>query len=236
MHILTLSTIDNSINMNKILCFDTSSNSCSVAIAEGQNILSFEQELRPSMQAERLMVMIESVLKSARMQYQDIDYLAVTIGPGSFTGIRIGLAVAKGILHASSMLGVAIDNFEAANYRLAMQVREYDTAFIILNAYRRQVYVQELVQDGAKSQPGLVDNSDIADLLKERKGCIVCTGSGLPEIYTEIKNLDNLIILPRFPTIKAVHIARLADDKINKGIFDPIEPLYIRPPDAVIPN
>lgn len=236
MHILTLSTIDNSINMNKILCFDTSSNSCSVAIAEGQNILSFEQELRPSMQAERLMVMIESVLKSARMQYQDIDYLAVTIGPGSFTGIRIGLAVAKGILHASNMQGVAIDNFEAANYRLAMQVKEYDTAFIILNAYRHQVYVQELVQDGTKSQPKLMDNSGIADLLKERKGRIVCTGSGLPEIYTEIKNLDNLIILPRFPTIKAVHIARFADNKINKGIFDPIEPLYIRPPDAVIPN
>ena len=170
------------------------------------------------------------------MQYQDIDYLAVTIGPGSFTGIRIGLAVAKGILHASSMQGVAIDNFEAANYRLAMQVREYDTAFIILNAYRHQVYVQELVQDGTKSQPKLMDNSGIADLLKERKGRIVCTGSGLPEIYTEIKNLNNLIILPRFPTIKAIHIARFADNKINKGIFDPIEPLYIRPPDAVIPN
>lgn len=222
--------------MNKILCFDVSNNSCSVAISEGQNILSFEQELRPSMQAERLMVMIENVLKNAHMQYQDFDYLAVTVGPGSFTGIRIGLAAAKGILYASKIKGVAITNFEATYYRLTGQVQNYDTAIILLNAYRSQVYMQIFAKDGAQEDPKLIDNNSIRSMLESMNGKIVCAGSGLSTIYSDIRDLENIIMLPRFPTIKAIHIARYADDTINKGIINPIEPLYIRPPDAIIPK
>ncbi len=222
--------------MHKILCFDVSSNSCSVAISEGQNILSFEQEMRPSMQAESLLVIIERALKNTGKLYKDLDYLAVTVGPGSFTGIRIGLAVAKGILYASNMQGVAINNFESAYYRMQMQIKEHDSAFVILNAYRNQVYVQQYMQNGAKTTPALINNADIIDLLKQTKGKVICTGSGVPIIYHELRNLANLTILPRFPIIRAIHIARLADDKINKGEIAPIEPLYIRPPDAIIPK
>ena len=222
--------------MNKILCFDVSSNSCSVAISEGQNILSFEQEMRPSMQAESLMVIIERALQNTGKQYKDLDYLAVTVGPGSFTGIRIGLAVAKGILYASNMQGVAINNFESAHYRMQMQIKDYDSAFIVLNAYRNQVYVQQFMQNNTKTKPMLVNNIDVINLLKQTKGKIICAGSGMPIIYPELKGLDNLTILPRFPTTRAIHTARLADDKINKGEITPIEPLYIRPPDAIIPK
>ena len=218
--------------MNKILCFDVSNHSCSVAISEGQNILAFEQELRPSMQAERLFVLIESALKTAHLHYQDLDYLAVTVGPGSFTGIRIGLAAARGIIRASKIKGLGVTNFEAAYYRLATQVKEYDNAFILLNAYRNQTYLQEFTNNGIKSKPLLVDNSDIKGILTSKKGRIICTGSGASSVYDEIKNIENLTILPRFPVVKALHIARYADEKINQGIFDPIEPLYIRPPDA----
>tara|TARA_B110000503_G_scaffold142158_1_gene238056 strand:- start:1071 stop:1739 length:669 start_codon:yes stop_codon:yes gene_type:complete len=222
--------------MNKILCFDVSSNSCSVAISEGQNILSFEQEMRPSMQAESLMVIIERALQNTGKQYKDLDYLAVTVGPGSFTGIRIGLAVAKGILYASNMQGVAINNFESAHYRMQMQIKDYDSAFIALNAYRNQVYVQQFMQNNTKTKPMLVNNIDVINLLKQTKGKIICAGSGMPIIYPELKGLDNLTILPRFPTIRAIHTARFADDKINKGEMTSIEPLYIRPPDAIIPK
>ena len=231
-----LTAIDNSIIMNKILCFDVSNNSCSVAISEGQNILSFEEERRPSMQAERLMVMIESALKNIGKEYQDLDYLAVTTGPGSFTGIRIGLAVAKGILYASNLKAIVINNFESAYYRLKMQVKNYDSAFIVLNAYQNQMYVQEFAQNRDGEKPILTDNIEIIELLREKEGRIICAGSGIVALYPELKGLDHLTILPRFRTIKAIHIARLADDKINKGDFAPIEPLYIRPPDAVIPT
>ena len=222
--------------MNKILCFDVSNNSCSVAIAAGQEILSFEQNLSPSVQAEKLLVIIESVLAKAQMQYSDLDYLAVTIGPGSFTGIRIGLAVAKGILYASGIKGVAITNFEASFYRLKMQVKEFDSAIIMLNAYRNQLYVQQFYADGTKLEPILMDIVDVKDYLQRQSGKIVCAGSGLKEVYEQIKDIENITCLPRFPSIRAIHIARYADDKINRGDFSPIEPLYIRLPDAIPPK
>lgn len=221
--------------MNKILCFDVSNNSCSVAIARGQEILSFKQELTPSVQAEKLLVMIESAFKETSMDYSDIDYLAVTVGPGSFTGIRIGLAAAKGILYASDIKGIAITNFESAFYRLKMQVKEFDSAIIMLNAYRNQLYIQQFFQDRTLD-PVLMDSDAIKDYLVGQSGRIVCAGSGLKEVYDQIKDIDKLVLLPRFPTVRAIHIARYADEKINAGKIDPIEPLYIRPPDAIPPK
>ena len=83
--------------VNRILAFDVSNNSCSVAISAGQEILAYREDLRPSMQAEILILLIERALQSINYDYKDIDYLALTNGPGSFTGIRIGLATAEGI-------------------------------------------------------------------------------------------------------------------------------------------
>ncbi|MDG1436587.1 MAG: tRNA (adenosine(37)-N6)-threonylcarbamoyltransferase complex dimerization subunit type 1 TsaB [Rickettsiaceae bacterium] len=223
--------------MNKILCFDVSNNSCSVAISEGQKILYFEEERRPSMQAEKLMVIIERALHTLSINYNDLDYLAVTTGPGSFTGIRIGLAVAKGILYASNLKPIAINNFESAYYRLKMQVQDYDSAFIVLNAYRNQMYVQEFMKNSAPNKPILVNNLDLIELLKTKNGRVICTGSGMPLVYPYLQEQNNLTILPRFPTIRAIHISRLADDKIKQGeTTKPFEPLYIRPPDAVVPK
>ena len=220
--------------MNKILCFDVSNNSCSVAVSFGQEIVSFEQELRPSMQAERLMVMVQSALINASLKYQDLDYMAVTVGPGSFTGVRIGLAAAKGIIHATNIKGIGITNFDTAYYRLTQQVLDFENAIIILNAYRNQQYVQIFDRSNHHpSSPILVDNKDIRHLVQSYPGVNACGGSGLASVYNEIKDLDGLILLPRFHTIKALHIARLADDMINKGQINPIEPLYIRPPDAI---
>ena len=222
--------------MNKILCFDTSNNVCSVAIAKGQEILSFKQELAPSVQAEKLIVMIESALKEIAMDYSDINYLAVTVGPGSFTGIRIGLAAAKGILYASDIRGVAITNFEAVFYRLKMQVKEFDSAIIMLNAYRNQLYVQQFFSDGKALDPMLMNFNSIKSHLEDQPGRIVCTGSGLKEVYDQIKDMSRLVLLPRFPIVRAIHIVRYADDKINTGKIDSIEPLYIRPPGAIPPK
>lgn len=223
--------------MNKILCFDTSNHSCSVAISNGQSILYYEQELRPSMQAERLVVMIENALNTTKMKYKDLDYLAVTNGPGSFTGIRIGLAVAKGIIHGTKIKSIGITNFETSFYRTKQQLKSFDYSIIFLNAYRNAQYIQVFDYEGKKiSKPQLINNDSVVDFIKKYNGTLACSGSGLTEIYTSIQNLDNIYILPRFKTIKAIHIARYADEKINSGLIDPIEPLYIRPPDAIIPK
>jgi tRNA threonylcarbamoyl adenosine modification protein YeaZ len=223
--------------VNRILAFDVSNNNCSVAISAGQEILAYEEDLRPSMQAEILILLIERALQSINYDYQDIDYLALTNGPGSFTGIRIGLATAEGILISTNIQGLAISNFEMSYYRLQRQVKYFDKAVILLNAYRQQLYYQEFDLAGNKGNYGLIDINKISNLFTDTKKKIVCTGSGMSEIYDQIEKNTNITILPRFAKINATQVCKYADEKINKGeVNQDIGPLYIRPPDAKIPT
>ncbi|HJD62559.1 MAG TPA: tRNA (adenosine(37)-N6)-threonylcarbamoyltransferase complex dimerization subunit type 1 TsaB [Rickettsia endosymbiont of Degeeriella rufa] len=221
----------------KILAFDTANNTSSVALSDKDNILAYAEEVRPSMQAENLMPMIEQVMKAAQCSYDALDYLAVTNGPGSFTGIRIGLAAAKGILLAKENIkGVTVSNFEHAYFRAMGQVKDYDKIYVFLNAYRSQLYLQIFDRSGETNEPLLIDFDYAIGLLKYEKGNIICCGSGLEFIYHQIKYLPNIIILPRFARVKAFIICRyVASILANKAeLNSAIEPLYIRPPDAKI--
>jgi len=221
----------------KILAFDTANNIASVALSDGINILAYKEELRPSMQAENLLPMIEEVMKAGKCSYDDLDYLAVTNGPGSFTGIRIGLAAAKGILFAKENIkGIAVSNFEYAYFRAIGQVKDYDKIYVFLNAYRSQLYLQVFDKSGKTNEPSLIDFDYAINLLQNEKGNIVCCGSGLEFIYSQIMHLPNIIILPRFIRVKAFIICRyVASLLANKAeLKSTIEPLYIRPPDAKI--
>ncbi|HJD55045.1 MAG TPA: tRNA (adenosine(37)-N6)-threonylcarbamoyltransferase complex dimerization subunit type 1 TsaB [Rickettsia endosymbiont of Proechinophthirus fluctus] len=221
----------------KILAFDTANNTASVAISENENILACIEELRPSMQAENLMPMIEDVMKSAKCSYDDLDYLAVTNGPGSFTGIRIGLASAKGILFSKENIkAVAVSNFEYAYFRAITQVKDYDKIYVFLNAYRSQLYMQVFHKSGQIEEPLLIDFEYAVKLLTNEKGNIVCCGSGLKFIYHQIMHLPNIITLPRFARVKAWVTCRYIASRLSSDVKlnSSIEPLYIRPPDAKI--
>ncbi|KJW04160.1 tRNA (adenosine(37)-N6)-threonylcarbamoyltransferase complex dimerization subunit type 1 TsaB [Rickettsia argasii] len=221
----------------KILAFDTANNTASVAISENENILACIEELCPSMQAENLMPMIEDVMKSAKCSYDDLDYLAVTNGPGSFTGIRIGLASAKGILFSKeNITAVAVSNFEYAYFRAITQVKDYDKIYVFLNAYRSQLYMQVFHKSGQIEEPLLIDFEYAIKLLTNEKGNIVCCGSGLEFIYHQIMHLPNIITLPRFARVKAWVTCRYIASRLSSDVKlnSSIEPLYIRPPDAKI--
>lgn len=222
--------------MNKILAFDVSSGSCSVAVSKGQDILSLKEEHSPSMQAEKLLPLIELALEDSSFSYNDLDYIAATNGPGSFTGIRIGLATAKGLCLGSSAKEMAITNFEFYHYRAKEQVARYNKIIVLINAYRDQLYFQEFDHMGNHSEPALYDIHEVIDILNKQPTDCVVVGNGLSVVYHQIKDMANLRILPRFPKIKAVHLCRLADELINANKISPVSPLYIRPPDAKVPG
>lgn len=226
----------------KILALDTVNNSASVAISEDKVILAYIEDLRPSMQAETIVPMIEEALRIAKLSYHDLNYLAVTNGPGSFTGIRVGLSVAKGILLSTNIIGTTVSNFEYSWRRATRQVNSHNKKvtfkfFIFLNAYREQLYSQVFDQDGQSSIPLLINYDQVGQLLNTEDNIIkVCAGSGLEMIYDKIKDLENVIILPRFTRIKAWHICQYIVDEIARkyNFSNSIEPLYIRLADVKI--
>jgi tRNA threonylcarbamoyladenosine biosynthesis protein TsaB len=213
----------------KILAFDTSNNTISVAISDGYDILSYIQDSESSSQAEKLLPLIEEALMEAKLTYQDIEYLAVTNGPGSFTGIRVGLACAKGLLIENNIKATAVNNFEIYYYRAKQQVKDWDKIITFLNANRSQLYVQVFNKGAITDAPQLLNYEESIDLLKNQNPTdrIICAGSGADLIYQDVVNLNNITILPRFTKIKALHICRYIYENLSTRTEIGVEPLYI---------
>ena len=101
-----------------ILAIETATIVCSVAVLRGESIRASRTEIAPQRHAELLLPAIEYVMSRARVRPEDLDTVAVSIGPGSFTGLRIGLSVAKGIVEGTGCRLVPVPSAESAAYQV----------------------------------------------------------------------------------------------------------------------
>lgn len=119
-------------NFKPILAIETSEKLCSASILLSEDDF-FELNIQQkNIHSEKLMEMISTLLNSADVQLKDLSHIAVSIGPGSFTGLRIGLSVAKGLAYGADLPIVPVPNFDA----LALQISNYldpNDKFIIAN-------------------------------------------------------------------------------------------------------
>jgi tRNA threonylcarbamoyladenosine biosynthesis protein TsaB len=222
----------------RILALETSNSYASVAVSEGQNILAYFEDLRPAMQAETLLPMIEKALAYSLIDYKQIDCLAATVGPGSFTGIRIGLAAASGISiglrnKVETLQEIGVTNFEMAFFRACAQVSKYDHIVVLLNAFRGQLYVQSFSDIDSRSPVYLMDYEEALVFLNQKTGKIICTGSGCNYLPTE-KLSTHILVLPRFVRIKAIDICKYIYFHKERQNIQPLIPFYVRQPDAKI--
>lgn len=222
-----------------ILGFDTSNAYSSVAISHNGEILYGYKETTPNKQAENLIPEIEKALDSADLTYKDINYLAVSAGPGSFTGIRIALATAHGIILSSPNINpVQVTNFQTLNFRIRQQYMNFDYAVTIVNAYRNQFYVEIFTKKDIYKKAALYSLEETKNIINNLDGKKVVAGSGIHQIFNVSTNFEkDIIILPRFAYPDARFICKVAYSDILKGIENNnLSPLYIRPPDAKLPD
>ena len=99
-----------------ILCLETATPSCSVALVHNGEVLACEEEPKGQNHSEKLTLFIDSVMKKAGVSYDELDAVAVSMGPGSYTGLRIGVSTAKGICYAVSKPLVAVNTLESMAY------------------------------------------------------------------------------------------------------------------------
>lgn len=122
----------------KILAVDTATKSCSVAIIDRSALLAEKALVVNQTHSKHLMGMIDSVMKMAGLKISDLDGFAVTKGPGSFTGLRIGISAVKGLSAASGKPLVGVSTLDALAFPFSM------SSYLIcplLDAYRGEVYV-----------------------------------------------------------------------------------------------
>lgn len=226
-----------------ILAFDTCFDGCSACVAELQDgvvsILSARMERFETGHAERLVPMIGEVMAHAGVPFESLRRIAVTTGPGTFTGTRIGIAAARALalatngetVGASSLLVMA----EVARRELGGDIKKMDALAVVVDARRGEVYAQVFGGAGEKddtgSQPMLLSLDD-ASRLGGEGGTVVFVGSGADAVAAIAagRGRDAVPLLPRLlPDAEA--LARVAASAPANTTV-PLTPLYLRPPDA----
>lgn len=210
----------------KILAVDTALGACSVAVLDGGRTLAHRFEVMERGHAEALAPMVEAAMADAQLPFADLERLAVTTGPGTFTGQRVGLAFMRGLrvaLH-KPLLGVTT---LVAMAQQAMDETGLDTAAALHDARRGEVYLEIAGADA--SGPVILPFEDAVAGLARRSGRIALAGTAAPAAQVQLEN--STLSTVRQPD--ALWVARLA---LAMPASDAAPgPLYLRAPDARLP-
>ncbi len=131
----------------KILAFDTSNGSLSIALLEDQKILQLVSIQENGKQAETLVILLEDVLRNNKIWYNDLDLIATTKGPGSFTGVRIGLSCARALKLATNLPLILVDSLNA----IAHKHRDHNGPILAaIDAKMDEFFVAEFFSENGK--------------------------------------------------------------------------------------
>ena len=210
-----------------VLGLDTSLQACSAALLDSaeDRVLGRRFEPMETGQAERLAVMVKELLAEASVHIQDLDRFAATCGPGTFTGIRIGLAFVRGLALATGRPALGIPTLEAIAAGIGDNSAGRNVA-IAVDARRGEVYFQ--LFGTASGAPQLLPVATAAGQCQGQAVVLAGTGAALlmPHLTDAVRSVG-----PGLPD--AVAVARLAARRDPSG--SPPDPLYIRAPDARLP-
>ncbi len=217
-----------------ILAFDTCMAACSAALICGGDVKQLHARFAPMERghAEALFPMIEAVMDEAGLAFAELSRIAVTRGPGTFTGVRVGVAAGRGLALGCEASLVAATSLEVMALGCVERLGEEQCGRGILIAHdarRGELYVQSFDGEGrALSGPVLAAPAEAARLAGE--GGLVA-GSGATLVADEAERLG-LTIRAALPDLlpDARHLARLAIARAPMS--KPVSPLYLRAPDA----
>ena len=220
----------------KILAVDTATKSCSVAVIDGESLLAESTVADNQTHARHLLQMIDAVLGQARLEIGELDGLAVSIGPGSFTGLRIGIASIKGLAYSLKKPVVGVSSLKA----LAYQCRQKPYLICsIIDARKQEVYCCRYRSDsGQLEQEGPEQVALPLEAIGNIREPSIFIGSGA-QLYQQ-SIVDELGQLANFATenehtIQASAIAWLSLPRFKRRDTDDVHllvPHYIRKSDA----
>lgn len=216
----------------KILAIDSSSTSCSAAIVENDRLIGEIYLNNGLTHSQTLMTMIDNLLNNAKININDIDEIAVTIGPGSFTGLRIGIATVKGLAFCSDKKCIGISTLETIAYNARFSNGIICAA---MDARCSQVYNALFrAENGVITRITEDRTIKIDDLHKELENynneMIYIVGDGVNVAYKEgMVKLDKNNLMQRASSV--AFLAQCKDDNEKKDCFS-ILPSYLSLPQA----
>lgn len=215
----------------KILAADTALGACSVAVLDGTRVLAHRFEAMERGHAEALAPMVEETMREAGIAFADIARLAVTTGPGTFTGQRVGLAFMRGLRVALKKPLVGVTTLEAMCAAALEEVRT-DYAAAIHDARRGEAYLAITSKAGVLLPPTLVAlNAAAPKILETAAQTSIALAGTAAEVVAEALGRQSIVTSIRQPD--ALWVARLA--AAAPAPTEVPRPLYLRAPDAKLP-
>jgi tRNA threonylcarbamoyladenosine biosynthesis protein TsaB len=212
-----------------VLCIETSTSVCSSALHEDGHLLHATEEHKPQSAASQLAVQIDQLFAKSGLSKKKLNAVAVSAGPGSYTGLRIGVATAKGICFALDVPLIGLDSLQvlAACTTVPDQVQ---LLCPMIDARRMEVYTglfDRSLHHVEQTHARIIDQTSFADQLSIHS--IAFFGNGANKCKDTIRHQKAVFLEGVYPS--AAHMGGLAKLKYDKQLFEDLnlfEPNYLK--------
>jgi tRNA threonylcarbamoyladenosine biosynthesis protein TsaB len=227
--------------MPNILCIETATSICSVALTGNGVVLAEKQSSEKNAHSAIVTLFTEDVLKEAGFEYTDIDAVAVSKGPGSYTGLRIGVSTAKGLCYALDIPLISVNTLQSMGQGMADILTGKDSSVLLcpmIDARRMEVYSAVFDINGKEireTKAEIIDDNSFSDYLENHK--VVFFGDGAAKCRNIITHPNAVFYDNINPSAK--NMASIAAEKFKNKQFEDVayfEPFYLKEFIAGIPR
>ncbi len=219
--------------MGLILMIETATEVCSVALSLNGKLLALKESLKGNSHSENIAVFIDDILKENGKLPSELDAVAVSKGPGSYTGLRIGVSSAKGLCFALSIPLISVNTLQSMATGLVNSCQIKDNVLLcpMIDARRMEVYSAlyntklEMIRG---VQADIVDHTTYAEYIQNQK--LYFFGNGAEKCREVLGNHPNIKIIENI-TLSAKNMIALAEEKFAKSEFENVayfEPFYLK--------
>ena len=228
--------------MARILNIETSTRVCSVAVSVDGTIVSLKESHTENSHAEQITLFSQEVMKEVGLSVDDLDAVAVSMGPGSYTGLRIGVSTAKGYCYGADIPLIAIGTLEAMAAGMSGKIKSVNDNYILcpmIDARRMEVYAalfNEQVDEIRETKAVVVDENSFSDTLGNNE--VWFAGDGAPKCKDVLSGSKNARFLDDFHP-SASYLGPIAEYKFQNSQFEDtayFEPFYLKDFVAGIPK
>ncbi|TDG35863.1 tRNA (adenosine(37)-N6)-threonylcarbamoyltransferase complex dimerization subunit type 1 TsaB [Pedobacter changchengzhani] len=217
--------------MAKILLIETATKVCSVALSVDGNVVALKEESGQSLHASNLTLFIDEVIKNSLLEYKDLDAVCVSKGPGSYTGLRIGVSSAKGICFALDIPLIAIETLLMMAAGFLEQHTDYKGLVTpMIDARRMEVYTSVFDAKLNVLEPTsakIIDAESYSNFLTASE--LTFIGDGAEKCAITLNHSNSKFNLDNFNS--ATNMSKLAESAFHNNKFEDVayfEPFYLK--------
>ena len=212
-----------------ILNIETSTKACSVALHNNGELIVCREDVNANFShSEKLLKFISELFSDAKLSLSDLDAIAVSMGPGSYTGLRIGVSTAKGLCYGLDIPLISISTLKAMSFGMALEIKA-DLYCPMIDARRMEVYSAFFDINNTEVRKIQADIIDENSYKKELEKKVVFFGDGSEKLIEKIKDKNAIFVSDIHPSAK--NMGLLSYQKFTKSLFEDLayfEPFYLK--------